>query len=189
MNSLFPVIENPIDRIMAETLLDLMEKESIDQLATSRIIEASGVSRSTFYRRYKDKYDLMNQLYQWLLDETIMKVPGGYSFRTAFFSLYETLQTYPEFFKNALSSREPNALRWYIFDKAYEMYEKIMVSEGIDMSLPYYKLLLTGFLNGSLELTCQWAQNGMKEDVEQLYRINFDLMPNVFQRVMSLGYL
>ena len=189
MNTLITFIENTTDRVMAEAMLSLMEKESIDELSPSRIIEASGISRSTFYRRYKDKYDLLNQIYQWLLDGTMMKVPGGSSFKNAFYILYETLRAYPVFFRNALSSCEPNALRWYILDRIYEMYEQILRAEGIDMSRPYYQLLITGFLNGAMELTCRWAQNGMKEDIDLLYRINFDLMPNEIQRIMALGYL
>lgn len=37
----------------------LMKKRPIDQITTSDIIEHSGLSRSTFYRCFRDKYDII----------------------------------------------------------------------------------------------------------------------------------
>ena len=185
MNNLFDFFEDETSRKLAVTLSQLLETETMDQITSSRIIKQSGVSRSTYYRRYIDKYDLLNRLYQRLLDDTIMKVPDGFPFRKAFFNLYRTLQTFPVFFRNALASREPTSLRFYIFDRGYEMYDRIMRNAGLDMDSDYYKLLLTGYLHGTLEITCIWADRGMKEDVELVYRITCNLMPGEMQKLMA----
>ena len=181
----FTFIEDETARRLALTLSQLLETETMDQITTSRIIELSGVSRSTYYRRYSDKYDLLNRLYQRLLDDTIMRVSLQYSFREAFFDLYHTLQAYPVFFRNALASNEPASLRFYIFNRCYEMYDRIMRGAGMDMDQAYYRLLLTGYLHGTLEVTCIWASKGMKEDLELLYRITCRLMPEEMQGLME----
>ncbi|NIK11644.1 TetR/AcrR family transcriptional regulator [Alkalibacillus almallahensis] len=43
-------------------LLTLLETKSIDQISVKTIVQHAGVSRSTFYLHYYDKYDLMDQL-------------------------------------------------------------------------------------------------------------------------------
>ena len=91
--------------------------------------------------------------------------------------------------KNAFSSTDPNSLRNYIYDKSYDMYDRIMRAEGIDMDDLYYKMLLAGYISGTLELTCRWAERGMQEDISLLYRINYELMPHEMQRIMALKYM
>lgn len=41
---------------------ELMEHEKFDSITTSGIIEKSGVSRATFYKHFKDKYDLLESI-------------------------------------------------------------------------------------------------------------------------------
>ena len=45
--------------IITNAFIDLLKREPFSKITTQMILEASGVSRSTFYRHFKDKYDLM----------------------------------------------------------------------------------------------------------------------------------
>lgn len=189
MSGFFEYIQDQQARRLTETLAELMERKRIDDITTSEILARSGISRSTFYRKYRDKYDLLNQNYQLLLDQTISRIPDGMSFKRAFFQLYEALRGYPTFFRNALSSNEPNGLRQYIYERVFEMYMTILTEQGLDMSSDYHRLLLTGYVEGALEVTCIWADRGMKEPIDVLFRITFELMPHEFQSVLSLIYM
>ena len=189
MEKIVSFIEDKTSRKLAEALVRLMETEPFDQISSSQIINLSGISRSTFYRKYTDKYDLLNGLYQWILDATIMKVPAGSSFREAFYRLYEILKEYPVFFRNALQSRETNSLRNYIFSRSYEMYDRILRAEGVDMDSTYYRMLVTGYISGTLELTCRWAERGMKEEIDLLFRLTYELLPHELQTIMALKYM
>ena len=189
MSGFFEYIQDIQGRKLAETLAELMEHKSIDDITTSELLALSGVSRSTFYRRYRDKYDLLNQNYQQLLDQTICNIPNGLSFKTAFYMLYNALQSYPSFFRNALSSNEPNSLRRYIYDRSYEMYVQLLSQEGLDMNDMYNQMLLTGYVEGALEVTCIWVERGMKEPLDILFKATFELLPHVFQSLLAISYM
>ena len=47
----------------------LSRKYTLDQITVNMIAEAAGVSKSTFYRHFLDKYDVMNYNYKRVLDE------------------------------------------------------------------------------------------------------------------------
>jgi AcrR family transcriptional regulator len=47
-----------------EALIDLIEQRGFDALSVREITERAMVSRATFYRCYKDKYDLVEQIYE-----------------------------------------------------------------------------------------------------------------------------
>ena len=45
--------------ILAESFRELAEKKSVDKITVPDIVENCGYSKTTFYRLFKDKYDLM----------------------------------------------------------------------------------------------------------------------------------
>ena len=51
------------EQALFDALYCLMLDIPIDRITVSQILETAHVSRSGFYRRYKDKYDLLNSKY------------------------------------------------------------------------------------------------------------------------------
>ena len=45
--------------ILAESFRELAEKKPVDRITVPEIVENCGYSKTTFYREFKDKYDLM----------------------------------------------------------------------------------------------------------------------------------
>jgi AcrR family transcriptional regulator len=45
--------------ILAESFRELAESKSVDKITVPEIVENCGYSKTTFYRLFKDKYDLM----------------------------------------------------------------------------------------------------------------------------------
>ncbi|MCI8402588.1 MAG: TetR/AcrR family transcriptional regulator [Lachnospiraceae bacterium] len=186
---LLDAISDATGRRLMEALTELMEECPLDRIPTSAILKRAGVSRSTFYRRYRDKYDLLNASYQELLNRTLFQVSEGNSYKKAFFSLYSVLRSSPAFFKNAFSSEDQNNLRSYIYKQSYDVYKDIMSTHGMDMEQPYNRLLLAGYITGSLEVTCIWVKGGMKESLDTLFKLSYQLMPDEIRTCISLYYM
>ncbi len=189
MEDSFAYIKDPTARTLTLALEQCMRKKPIDQIHTSDILTVSGVSRTTFYRRYRDKYDMVNRNYQYLLDETMHKIAGGKTYAEAVRAIYRVLLTNPAFYKNALSSTEPDSLRQYIFRYSYDNHAALLRKCGIDMHDSTNKMLLTGFLSGALTITCIWAEQGMKESPEQLLDCFYELMPDMFRKCFFVRYV
>lgn len=187
--SFFEYIEDPVSRKLIETLDELMLRKPFDEISMSDILKHSGVSRSTFYRKYRDKYDMLNRNYQKLLDRTLLQISSGMSYKKSFFALYEALRSCPVFFKNALSSNDTEGLKSYIFTTSYNIFDELMRKQGLNMDLTHNRLLLMGYLSGSLEVTCIWVQRGMKEPLEELFRISYELMPHEIRTLLALSYM
>ena len=46
---------------VCQSLLELLKTRNIHKITVREILAKSGISRSQFYRLFKDKYDLLNQ--------------------------------------------------------------------------------------------------------------------------------
>ena len=56
--------ERQTKQAMADSIMRLMLKKSIDQITVNEIVDAAGLTRMTFYRHFKDKYDLVDWIYR-----------------------------------------------------------------------------------------------------------------------------
>lgn len=63
----------------------LIARSEMEKITTLRIAEEAEVSKATFYRYFKDKYDVLNYNYQRLLDHSLQQC-GNY--RDLYFLLY-----------------------------------------------------------------------------------------------------
>lgn len=50
-------------KFLRDALIDLIEERGFDALTVGEITERAMVSRATFYRNYRDKYDLVEQIF------------------------------------------------------------------------------------------------------------------------------
>lgn len=51
-------------KMLADTLRSLMDNYSFDQITVTQICESCGINRKSFYYHFKDKYDVVN----WIFD-------------------------------------------------------------------------------------------------------------------------
>lgn len=59
-------------RLLREALIDLIEERGFDKVTVGAITERAMVSRAAFYRGYRDKYQLVEQVF----DEAMAEVRG-----------------------------------------------------------------------------------------------------------------
>ena len=165
-----------------------MLSKQIDDIRTSELISKAGVSRTSFYRKYRNKYDFLNQSYQKILDVTLDQIPEGASYKTSFFRLYQVLAANAGFFSNALSSNEPDGLKAYIGKTSVVRFRKMFREQGMDVDDPDFMLKLYGYVYGTLEVTCVWVRDQI-QSVEDLFKISLELMPSDFQMCLAVYYL
>ena len=63
-------IKNTITKEVYRTILEnLLNTKELQDVTTTEIIERSGLSRATFYKHFKDKYELAQWEYDYLMQQ------------------------------------------------------------------------------------------------------------------------
>ena len=79
--------------LFAKAIKSLIKKQPLDKITVTDIVSTAGKTRQTFYRHFKDKYDLVN----WIFDTEITKIFSEEEWKNAGFT-WDILEKICEYF-------------------------------------------------------------------------------------------
>lgn len=130
-----------IHKILANTLLDLCREKKLEAISIKDILEETGVSRQTFYNRFKDKNDLIQWTYDNLVLSEFHKKGEAGTYYENTLNYCRTLEKYRFFMKQAYQLQGQNNLRDSIYEYAieydYKWHCKQMGIESMNEELAY----------------------------------------------------
>lgn len=90
----------------------LLRVTPIENLSVKQICEAANVHRSTFYRFFKDKYDVVNQIY-FYDDFQNIDFQNDWNIWNYFFVIIQRMYEDRDFYRHTLQYKGQNSLRDY----------------------------------------------------------------------------
>ncbi len=161
--------------ILANSIKELMRNVPLDKITVREIVENCGTTRQTFYRNFKDKYDLVNWFFDKIVQKTIKQMGHSLTLEEGLIKKFQLMQEDKYFFISAFSSSDLNNLFHYDYCCIYEFYKDVLMSkapltEGTTLLLEFY-------CRCSMEMTVDWVRKGMKTPPETMARILVDAMP------------
>lgn len=164
-------------RMIFFALKDLVAEHGFGNVSASDIIERAGVSRSTFYRCFSDKFDVANWAYKRYKNIRLQDKDQYHSFKTGLYAQLIHLSENREFFAAALRFRGQNSLS----DSMVETNEEYMAQcwQAAHNETPSGKAAATiAFSAAGLSyLLKRWVFNGCVEDPDDVVAAVCDCIP------------
>ena len=168
LNRTYHTIVNAFNHLIKET--------DFHRITIDMIMEKAMVSRSTFYRYFKDKYDVMNANFKDLLDYYVSPERSK-NYRDLCFHLFEYAQDNLKMFRRALETTGFNSFSNFIYEYSYQTALAITRSsrdgEGFT---PAEELQVDVFCNGICAV--------YKNLVRQRYRIDASAAADALYEMM-----
>ena len=102
----------------------LIARMDMEKITTEKIVAEAKISRATFYRYFKDKYDVLNRNYKELLDNCLRQCRG---YRGLFYLMFRHAREEWSDFHRAFSTTGVNSFESYISSYSRSVVEKITV--------------------------------------------------------------
>lgn len=161
--------------ILAESFYELAESKEIDKITVKDITKNCGYSPATFYRQFRDKYDLI----AWAYTETVAGIMGqvgaeGYTWKTTLLDGAKLFMRERSYLSNLLlHTSGHDAFIRYMTDINFEALKGyiLQIREGkpLDKKTETYIRI---YCLGTVSLTCEWilGQYEMKpEELAEIY--------------------
>lgn len=175
---------------LADSVKKCMKTTPVDRITVKDIAEGCGLTRQTFYRNFKDKYDLINWYFDKLVQQSLGQIETGSRVRESLARKLAFIQEEKAFFCGAFRSDDHNSLKEHDFELILQFYDHLLarrISKPLDDELQFQ---LEMYCRGSVYMTLKWVLGGMKDSPRQMSDKLVDAMPPRLARVFDgLGLL
>ncbi|MDR2108128.1 MAG: TetR/AcrR family transcriptional regulator [Coriobacteriales bacterium] len=165
-------------RFFGRALKELLASRSIDEITVHEIVVHSGLSKSSFYNHFTDKYDLVT----WMHLEDVCSLP---------FKMLEEEKSYREILDvllqahkdnrllsvNALRSRDYNSLKGYLYKLTLDFNLRYYELHGADLDDWETRELIAIQSKGCTACVIRWIKRECDTPVERIADIIFRSAP------------
>ena len=159
------------DKIV-QSLIELMETHEFEEITVKDISELAEVNRSTYYRNFKSKEDIIKYKLESMMDEYLEEFESKHDrTKEAYIrTILETFLKHEEFLKIIHKQNQS-----YILQKVLVNYFNNILRDASkrEMYQVYYHI------GGIYNFTICWIENDMKDQPESLAKIGAEITSNI----------
>jgi len=175
--------ENNIKFKLAEAMKTCMKTTPVESITVRQIVNECGVSRQSFYRNFKDKYDLINWYFDRLLEQSFKEMGSGETVREGLIRKFQYIKKERLFFSAGFRGDEQNNLKQHDFIMIYEFYCRLLLEKTGQAIEGHTRKLLEMYCQASVYMTVEWLMNGMSEPEPELAELMIEAMPVKLQEL------
>lgn len=152
----------------ADVIKSLMATESLERITVTDIVKSAGLTRQTFYRNFRDKYDLVNWCFDRLAEQCFDKMGVSLTLREGLILKFNFIRNEKIFFAEAFRSTDYNSIEQHDYQFILQFYTNI-IEKQLHKTLPEnLRFILELYCHGSITMTVEWAVSGMEKSPESL---------------------
>lgn len=166
--------------ILAESFRELAEKKAVDKITVQDIIENCGYSKTTFYRLFKDKYDLMAWDYirrhRQIMDQT---ENTDYEWKRTLIEGSFLFEEQKDYLKNLLlHTNGLDSFSRYMKQVHFDSLRKcVLDTSGMKELDVKTEMYVRTYCQGTTDLTCDWIMGMYDVTPEELAEVFEECLP------------
>ena len=166
--------------MLAESFRELAEKKAVDKITVQDIIENCGYSKTTFYRLFKDKYDLMAWDYirshKQIMDQT---EDADYEWKRTLMEGAMLFHEQKEYLKNLLlHTGGLDSFSRYMKQVHFESLSKcVLRASGMEELDIKTRMYVRTYCQGTVDLICDWIMGAYDVGPEELAEVFEKCLP------------
>ncbi len=156
--------------LIARSLVKLSETKSIDKITIQEIVANCGLTKTTFYNHFQDKYDLI----VWAYAEPVRSIAGrtgggGYTLGSAIYDILRYFDDNRKFILNALKNTSgQNYFLHYVARVHFTILRDFVAAQNGFAKVPRrLEALLKLYAYGSVQMVCEWLLDGTPIPAEE----------------------
>lgn len=158
----------------------LLREMPFEKITVSLIIKRSGVSKSTFYRHFLDKYDVMNYNYKRNLDRWIVSRKCS-NWRELYYCIFSSSIKDKKREKNAYAVVGTNSYSKFLHDYSYKIIESMTLACREYPLSKEEEFNLSLFCYGGIAVNVDWLNGKLDLSVDEITDLIFMSMPETMR--------
>lgn len=163
------------------SLVSLLKSKPLAKVKVTEICNLSEINRATFYKYYRDPYDLLEKIEQEFLDELLSNVSQSSpnEFKEVFTFILVHIKADGELYRTLFSENGDPHFPGLIISSCYKKYVAMDKNKHVQNLDPAKKAWLFYFIaQGCSGILNQWMENEMKDPISEVTAFTDKLIQN-----------
>jgi len=172
--------------ILAESFHELAELKSTDKISIQDIVDNCGYSPATFYRNFKDKYDLIAWEYTRGVADIMSRIGDTYEWKQTLIDGAKYFYKEKEYLVNLFryTSGHDSFVRYMTEINCDALKKQILISGNKERLTLQEELCVRIYCLGTVSLTCEWLLGIHEATTEEIADIYFNSLPAPLHRYL-----
>jgi AcrR family transcriptional regulator len=166
-------------QLLAESIIDLVENQTLDSISIQNIVSNCGMARRTFYNNFQDKYDLLMWIYKYDALKYLQQIEKGVSWYSAILNKLQIIKSRRNFYREIYTNDV--SLRMVIDLTKRIHYEWINKYLDVDKNL---HSLIDFYCQGCVMGTADWICSGYRINPRNLMDFYVTCLPDKLKTVL-----
>lgn len=170
---------------LVDSLKCLLMQHPLHKISVKDIADNCDVTRQTFYRYFKDKYDCVTWYFKHVTEQSFEKVSDESTLEEALAKKLEMIHQEQTFFSEALKADNQNSLFQYDYESMHSYCSSIIqakTQQDLDFETDF---LLRTYCMGCINMTFDWVKSGLKVSEQELAHLFVLALPENLKQVLS----
>lgn len=168
------------NEIIVASLINLLSDDNLSNISVKDISTQANISRQTFYRHFKDKYDVINWFYDKEIESLFISTHSVDGIKNNLILKCRKYKQNMELYKRIYHCDGQNSLANHEFHRIYDsLSKKIYKSSGlkIDEHSEALQYSISFYCHGLIHTTIDWLSNNCQIPCETFAEIIIQAMP------------
>ena len=172
--------------ILAESFRELAELKPIDKITIQEIADNCGYSPATFYRNFRDKYDLIAWDHTRGVAGIMGKIGGSYAWKQTLIDGAEWFYSEREYLSNLFqhTSGHDSFIRYMTEINCDALKKQILASGKKEKLTRQEELYVRIYCLGTACLTCEWILGVHEATTEEIAELYVNSLPAPLHRYL-----
>ena len=172
--------------ILAESFREVAENKNIDKITIQDIVDNCGYSPATFYRNFKDKYDLIAWDHTRGVAEIMGRIGNDYAWRQSLIDGANWFYMEREYLANlfAHTSGHESFVRYMIEINCDALKKHIISSGKTEKLTAKEELYVRLYCLGTVSITCEWILGKHKAPPKEIAEIYENSLPEPLKQYL-----
>lgn len=162
--------------IIAKSLEDLLKYQSINDITIDKIVNNVGLTRTTFYRHFIDKNDLVQWTYKYYVDRFIKLNNGINCWQTLTESVCNYIYMKKDFIYAIYQYYGQNSFYNFLYNYSIEYLTQIIQNDNIEITEQLTKSI-EFYVTGTIHIDYQWISHNFRESPQMIASIICENVP------------
>ena len=173
-------------QIVIDAAFALFNERRFEKIKVQDILDRAQVSRKTFYRLFRDKYELMHLYYADYVNRNLMTHYDGNNLAEIFAGIFDFAREHESFFNNVYKTEGEDSFWKFLHRYSYDFYKSVITrNTGRETISEEEHYIIVGICHGGINIFKEYIKKDSRLTSKEMGELICRIIPEEYRAVVK----